>query len=178
MGNVYSAGSTDKGGYHVEYILLKLNTGGSLLWEQKYSRIENSEDFVYSVGLDNSNNVYVTGISFDSLSDYDIATIKYSQAIGITQISNELPLGFFLHQNYPNPFNPVTKIKFDIPAHANITIKLYDVLGNETAVIFSGELNPGFYETELNASAYASGVYFYRLESPGFSNTKRMVVLK
>src|SRR4030095_4393482 len=121
-GNVYAGGSTDKGFNRVEYGLLKYTPQGSLVWIQKYSFQERSEDFIYSVAADNNYNIYVTGISFDSLSDYDIATIKYSQPIGIHQISAEIPSGYQLHQNYPNPFNPMTNVKIQMPNSAFVKL--------------------------------------------------------
>src|SRR5690606_33119476 len=72
-----------------------------------------------------------------------------------------IPKKFALHQNYPNPFNPSTRIKYDIPKAGFVTLKIYDVTGREVAELVSDELSPAQYETEWNASNFASGVYFY-----------------
>lgn len=98
---------------------------------------------------------------------------------------------FLLHQNYPNPFNPVTTIKFSIPTPLNppfikggtqggsiVTLKVYDVLGREVAVLVSIEKSPGTYEVKWDASGEPSGIYFYRLEAGGFIETKKMVLLR
>jgi hypothetical protein len=90
---------------------------------------------------------------------------------------------FYLHQNYPNPFNPVTKIRFQIPAFVETTrrvvsLRIYDVLGKEIAVLVNEELKPGTYEVEWNASNFSSGVYFYSLSTGEFIQTKKMVVVK
>ncbi len=103
--------------------------------------------------------------------------------VGITQTSTEVPDNFLLHQNYPNPFNPGTKIKFDVPSSGNqsstpVQLKVYNVLGKEIAVIVNGNLAPGTYEYEWNASALPSGVYFYTIESSGFKDTKKMILSK
>ena len=103
--------------------------------------------------------------------------------IGITPISTEIPVQFNLQQNYPNPFNPVTKIRFSIPAFAettrrDISLKIYDILGKEIAVLVNEELQPGTYELEWNASHFSSGVYFYSLATGNFVQTKKMVVIK
>ena len=98
--------------------------------------------------------------------------------IGITNLNTGVPKVYSLHQNYPNPFNPSTKIKFDIPAQGHVTIKLYDILGNEVATLLDAEQNPGYYAAEFNASSYASGVYFYKMETPSFTSVKRMVLVK
>lgn len=98
--------------------------------------------------------------------------------IGIININTGVPKAFALHQNYPNPFNPSTRIKFDIPKTGYVSIKLYDIVGNEVAVITDGIQNAGYFEAEFNASNYASGVYFYKMESESFSDVKRMILIK
>ena len=95
---------------------------------------------------------------------------------------------FKLYQNYPNPFNPSTKIKYQIPENSFVTLKLYDVLGNEIATLVSEEKPAGEYEVEFsaiggsasvgNASLLPSGVYFYQLRSGNFVETKKMILMK
>jgi len=108
---------------------------------------------------------------------YWILTRMYNP-IGISTISGEVPAKFNLGQNYPNPFNPVTSIKFDVPAAGNVKLSVFDMLGRETAVLVNGEVNAGVYKAEWNASQFASGVYFYRLEGSGFTKTMKMVLVK
>ena len=98
--------------------------------------------------------------------------------IGIQMISSEVPLRFSLSQNYPNPFNPVTKIKFAVPLSSQIQLKLYDILGREVDVLVNNELKPGVYEVSYNASKLASGVYFYKLSTGEFTDTKKMLLVK
>jgi len=98
----------------------------------------------------------------------------------------ELPEEFILHQNYPNPFNPNTKIKFTIPnviaseatQSQMVTLKVYDVLGNEVTTLVHEELPPGEYEVEFNANELSSGIYFYKLQAGGYIETKKMVLIK
>lgn len=100
---------------------------------------------------------------------------------GISRLSGEIPSTFSLYQNFPNPFNPVTKIRFDIPnlkGMGNITLKIFDALGREVRTLVNGRVSAGKYETEYDASALASGIYFYRLQAEGFSDTRRMVIVK
>ncbi len=97
----------------------------------------------------------------------------------VTLVGNEsTPVVYKLEQNYPNPFNPTTNIKFDIPKNTFVSLKVYDVLGKEVAVLINEERNAGSYRVDWNASVYTSGVYFYKLESNGFSETKRMLLVK
>ena len=182
-GNVFVGGSTDKHDYHLQYALLKYNTFGDLEWLTEYSRIENSEDFVYTAIADNRGSVYITGISFDSLSDYDIATIKYSEPIGIEPISNEVPQDFMLYQNYPNPFNPSTKINFDVKPKsrsekAKINLSVYDVTGKKVIELVNSTLSAGMYSVDFNGSDLPSGVYFCRLEYDGSFKSIKIILLK
>jgi Secretion system C-terminal sorting domain/Beta-propeller repeat len=177
-GNVYAGGTTDKHNIHLAYALLKYGPTGDALWLEEYSAQELSEDFVYSVAVDNNYNVFVTGISFDSLHDYDIATIKYSQPIGIQQISSEVPGGFMLFQNYPNPFNPMTNIKIQMSKRSQAKLTIYHVNGKEVVVLINRALNEGTYEYSWDASNYPSGVYFYELKTADFKEVRKMVLLK
>jgi hypothetical protein len=98
--------------------------------------------------------------------------------ININQISSEVPSSYSLSQNYPNPFNPATNIKFAIPKNEFVKITVFDMLGKELETLVNEQLAPGTYETNWNASNYPSGVYFYRLITDGFSETKRMTLIK
>ncbi|MCK6543536.1 T9SS type A sorting domain-containing protein [bacterium] len=89
-----------------------------------------------------------------------------------------IPVSFELGQNYPNPFNPSTTIAYSVPFKANITMKLYDVMGREVATLANGTKEPGFYQVTFDASRLASGTYIYRLESPGFSSSKKLTLIK
>jgi hypothetical protein len=104
--------------------------------------------------------------------------IKMSIMGSIRKLETGIPYKFELSQNYPNPFNPTTKIKIDVPKNEFITIKVYDLLGREIATLVNQKLKPGTYEVDWNGSNYTSGVYFYKLETEEFTNTKKMVLLK
>ncbi|MBK9096604.1 MAG: T9SS type A sorting domain-containing protein [bacterium] len=89
-----------------------------------------------------------------------------------------LPVSYSLYQNYPNPFNPSTTIRYQLPNEAKVIVKLYDMLGNEVSTLVNEVKQPGVYEVELNAQDLASGTYIYRLVSGGFTETRKMVLLK
>ena len=88
------------------------------------------------------------------------------------------PFEFVLSQNYPNPFNPSTKIKYSIPTSEFVTLKVYDVLGNEVAALVNEEKPAGTYEVNFNASQLSSGIYFYKLQAGSFVETKKMILLR
>ncbi len=85
---------------------------------------------------------------------------------------------YSLSQNYPNPFNPTTKIDFAIPKQGFVSIKVYNMLGKEVAILVSKEMTPGSYSFDYNASKLSSGVYFYKMEVNGFSEVKKMMLVK
>ncbi len=107
---------------------------------------------------------------------------KYTGQIGIHNISNGVPDKFSLSQNYPNPFNPFTTINFSIPSVETkrwvVLLKVYDILGNEVATLVNGQLTPGTYSVDWDASDFPSGIYFYRLTAGDFSQTNKMILLK
>lgn len=90
----------------------------------------------------------------------------------------ESPDNYFLHQNYPNPFNPSTKIRYSIPSSGFVTLKVYDALGKEIAVLVNENKQAGTYEADFNASELTSGVYFYQLSSEEAVQVKKMMVVK
>lgn len=102
----------------------------------------------------------------------------YAQTLGVEQVSNEIPQRFELSQNYPNPFNPTTKINFSIPKAGFVTMRVYDVLGKEVGVLVNDVKQAGSYVVDFNASYLASGLYFYKIEANGFTDIKKMMLVK
>ena len=98
--------------------------------------------------------------------------------IGIKGISTEVPKVYSLDQNYPNPFNPSTKIKFALPNSGFVSLKIYDILGNEVYTLDESYRKAGYYEASFDASNLASGVYFYKLVTSGYTATKKMLLIK
>lgn len=98
-----------------------------------------------------------------------------------TSIADEIstqPLYYNLSQNYPNPFNPLTTIEFSIPVREKVELKVFNSIGEEVATILNTELNAGKHKVEFSASSLASGIYFYRIRSGNFTNTKKLLLLK
>ena len=101
-----------------------------------------------------------------------------SEMITDVEKTTKLPNEFALYQNYPNPFNPVTSIEYRVGSSEYVTLKVYDVLGNEVAVLVNEEKPAGTYEVKWNASNLSSGVYFYQLKAGNFTATKKLLLLK
>ena len=193
--NVYVGGYSADGpqlGY--DYLTLKYDSNGIQKWAEVYDNAGSDFDFEWDMTIDKDKNVYVTGQSGGVNTGDDFATIKYSQPIGIHSISSSLPKEYKLYQNYPNPFNPSTKIRFELRPPLNplsrerdvplskegtlVSLIIYDILGREVATLVDEQLKPGSYEVEWDASAYPSGVYFYRLQTESFSETKKLILSK
>ncbi len=89
-----------------------------------------------------------------------------------------IPNKFILYQSYPNPFNPTATIKFEIPNAANVSLKVFDILGQEIKTIVNEFKAAGKYSVQFNGKGLASGIYFYRLQAGNYVNTKKMILLK
>ncbi len=99
-------------------------------------------------------------------------------ATGIQPVNNEIPSEFSLSQNYPNPFNPDTRIRFDIPNTGKVIFSVYDILGTEIFTLNESNFSPGIYEYQFDGTDLPSGIYFYRLSSGNFTDTRKMVLIK
>jgi len=110
--------------------------------------------------------------------------IKISRMVDICsqvtsiQTENSIPYKYEIYQNYPNPFNPSTVIIFQIPKAGHVLLKIYDVMGREVQTIINENLNPGKYETTFDGHSLPSGVYFYKITTKNFSETKKMLMIK
>jgi photosystem II stability/assembly factor-like uncharacterized protein len=100
------------------------------------------------------------------------------ELVGVASQEQGLPVSFQLNQNYPNPFNPSTKITYSIPKAGFVSLKIYNMLGQEVAVLVDEYKTPGVYTKEFNASNLSSGVYYYGLISGQFTITRKMVLIK
>jgi len=112
--------------------------------------------------------------------DYSLKDVVVSDRQGerVAAGIKVVPEEFVLHQNYPNPFNPVTTIAYDLPEDGQVTLVIYDVLGQELAQLVNEEQPAGMYSYRWNASSAASGVYIYRLKAGGKSQTSKMILVK
>jgi serine protease AprX len=105
---------------------------------------------------------------------------RFMYTVSLTGIeaNKNLPNEYKLSENYPNPFNPVTKIMYQIPNNGHVSLKVFDILGKEIAVLVNEELKAGYYEASFDGLNFPSGIYFYKLETNGFADTKKMILIK
>lgn len=119
-------------------------------------------------------------------SNSDTVNFYLERVASVNPPGKQLPKGFSLYSNYPNPFNPVTKIKFEIPLlrglsegrGAQVYLAVYNILGKEIDVLVNGQIRPGTYEVQWDGTNYPSGVYFYKLTTTDFTETRKMVLIK
>lgn len=125
-------------------------------------------NYIRAIGwwLDNTSSVY-----FDDFVVYGPSAVDVKETIF-------LPKEYSLSQNYPNPFNPSTSIQYSLPVKQFVTLKIFDVLGNETAVLVNEEKPAGVYKIYWHAANIPSGIYFYKLQADNFIQTKKMILLK
>jgi hypothetical protein len=159
--------------------LIKTDESGNTIWAATYGGIY--WDYGRSVEQTNDGGYIVGGEYYSTgTNSYDFYLIKVSPDPSYVNQPSliSIPKSFFIHQNYPNPFNPSTTIKYQIPELSFVTIKVFDVLGNEIETLVSEEKPSGTYEITWYAENLPSGVYFYRLQAGDFIQTKKMVLMK
>jgi len=157
--NIYLAAGT-----LTEMAVCKVNNDGTSAWT-----ITMPGSYANDIVLGSDNNVYVVGGN----------TAKINQGGVTSLIDDKLNLdGFILAQNYPNPFNPTTTISFSIPSSAFTSLKVYDILGNEVAILVNEEKPAGEHKITFDASTFTSGVYLYRLKVGNYTEMKKMILMK
>jgi C1A family cysteine protease len=139
--------------------------------EGKGTRTE-PQHYIYNDEIDNIN---ATGLQY-RLKQIDFnGNFDYSEVVTLDEIA---PFEFRLEQNYPNPFNPSTTIKYSVPNEQFVTLKVYDILGNEVTTLVNEEKTAGNYKIEFNSEILPSGVYYYTIVTENFVQTKKMIMLK
>ena len=155
------------------------------------------EDITYRINLDKLTAIAgapefashdLTMLSFNPISDGDstiafdlnISEVRFGGfgTVAVEDDSRELPDSYNLDQNYPNPFNPVTNIQFALPENTTASVVIYDMLGRQVKVLASGSFSAGVHTVQFDGSQLASGIYFYRLQTPNFVKTKKMIMIK
>jgi len=111
---------------------------------------------------------------------YQKGVFRSEQSVtGVKTVSAEFPTSYYLYQNYPNPFNPTTKIKFSIPEKSQVSLRIFNILGQQVATILDETMmNVGTYEIEFDGSNLPSGIYFYRFSTGKFLQTRKMVLVE
>jgi probable HAF family extracellular repeat protein len=154
------------------------NAGGLEELNQVYSGLLSPGSDLYSAFGISSNGQYIIGYGLNGTTGRDegyLLAVSGTTSVDETQIN---PGNFVLDQNYPNPFNPSTTINFSVPSSEFVTLKVFDVLGNEAATLVNEEKLAGSYEVDFDASQLSSGIYFYKLQAGSLIETKKMMLIR
>ena len=134
-----------------------------------------------------TNRIVYLGIGFEQISDEatrdtimarTINWITENVVVGGVEDNNSMPHSYSLDQNYPNPFNPSTIITYSVSQESPVTIKVFDLIGQEIAVLVDEVKEPGFYYVTFDALHLSSGVYIYQMRAGNFTSVKKMSILK
>jgi hypothetical protein len=120
----------------------------------------------------------ITGKVLGSIEDGKELVITDQAVSKITVSGESIPTEFSLNQNYPNPFNPSTKISYSLPAASDVTVKIFNSLGEEIATLVNQKQEAGRYELNFNSTGLASGMYLYKIQAGSFTQTKKMILMK
>ena len=161
------------------FVLVGLNssyvsTDGGVIWTERETNVTNS--YLEAVSFVNPSEGWAVGENGVILK-WDGGTLP-DIPVSVEDNKNNIPLEFRLEQNYPNPFNPSTTIAYSIPKQSRVTIKVYDLLGREVVTLINEEKPAGNFSVKFDGSDLSSGVYFYKMQSDSFSESKKLLLLK
>jgi uncharacterized delta-60 repeat protein len=196
-GRIYVAGSSQSTPFEgsEDIVIIEYSKLGMIL--SKYRVINPGKDIPAGIILDKQGNITLAGSLRGTISEdmaagrfnpelfdgnvNEFVTLKVTHTYDMSKLTNtntEIPGSFNLYQNYPNPFNPYTTIKFDVSVSSLVKISVFDALGREISVPVNDYLNAGTYEISVNMMTLTSGVYFYKMTSGGFSDIRKMMLIK
>jgi hypothetical protein len=174
-GNSYEINwsSNDVEDVKIEY---SINNGAS--WDLIINSTPSTGAYLWNVPaiLTNQGRIKISDITTPSIYDVSNNTFRINYTVDVND--QKYSYEYSLYQNYPNPFNPSTRIEYSIPENAYVSLNIYDVLGNLICTLVAEEKIAGHYSVEFDASNIPSGLYFYRLITSEFSDTKKMILLK
>ena len=165
----------------VLYVLLFESTSESA--DTAWSKVKET-DFIHRLeSIDNYDvtifdHYFAVGVGDPSTAEWIIIGHTNPLPTGIYPDVDNIPSEYRLSQNHPNPFNPLTNISYSLPRAGEVTLIIYNILGEEVARLADGFQQAGEYRTQWSASNVSSGIYFYRLRSGDYTETKKMVLLK
>jgi hypothetical protein len=183
QGNVYVAGRSIGLTPNGDYCTVKYDSLGNQLWVARYDGPANNYDDIFGLAVDDSGNVYVTGISDGNVAPV-MCTIKYRQFVGVEGLTpSGVPLQFKLSQNAPNPWASGTRISYTLSHEAQVALRVYNPAGQLVRTLVDGGESAGFKQVAWDGRddggrRVPSGVYFYRLQAGAFSDTKKMVLIR
>ena len=176
-GSIYVAGYSKDPITGDDFVTIKYDSDGAVQWIMRYNHPHNADDQAIALALDNESNVYVAGSSaFKQGSIF--TTIKYIQTPVSVEEQPPVPHGFWLEQNYPNPFNPATSIRYSLAQTGQVSLRVFNLAGQEVATLVHDRKAAGQHEVQWVAADLPSGVYVYRLQAGESIASRKFLVLK
>ena len=139
---------------------------------------ETWNDFDSGLIYDDVNRLAISESHLFASVNYGGVFRKLNSTTSVYETQNDIPASFDLAQNYPNPFNPNTSIEYSVPSNEYVSLKVYDILGNEIVTLVNEQKEAGNYEVNFDASNFVSGVYIYRLTLGNKYLSKKMILIK
>jgi len=147
------------------------STDWGYTWQMQESGVS---DILWGIHFINDNEGWVVG---QISSQWGV--MLHTTNGGVTDVNEtSIATQFELYQNYPNPFNPTTTIRYQIPERSFVTLRVFDVLGNEVVSLLNEEKEAGSYESTFDAEGLSSGIYFYQMKAGKYIETKKMIMMK
>lgn len=171
-------------------VRVKANINGNPVWQMQEIDGQSGycgQNLILHFGLGNAGIIDSLVVEWHSKTDQHFTNVALNQSVTITENGSvvsidekktEISNGYGLFQNYPNPFNPETVIRYSINDNRFVTLKVFDILGNEIRTLVNGIQRAGSHEVIFNGKELASGIYYYRLDTEGYSETKKMILAK
>jgi hypothetical protein len=179
LGNSYVSGLSWLDGSYYDYLTMKFDTNGDVLWTQAYNGPGNNVDKARGLAVDRFDNVYVTGVSYSRETYNDILTIKYVQSsTGFRGESSQMPNSSTFFHSYPNPFNKETVIKYTLAGPSQVSLLIYNLLGQRVALLVDSFQERGEHSATWGAGNLPSGIYFARLAVRSESWEIKVTLLK
>jgi len=167
--NWNTATETNNSGFEIQRGTDRINFS-NIAFVPGFGTTTEPRSYSYTDNLANSRNYY-----------YRLKQLDYNGAFtysDIVEVNVAAPVEFALEQNYPNPFNPSTLISYSIPQNSFVTLKVYDIIGNEVVTLVNQTQSAGKYDVRFDASKLSNGVYFYTIKADNFTSTKKMILMK
>lgn len=183
-GEVWVVGETEDitwTGVNLNEVKIELSTNNGTDWTTLEESAPNTGTYSWTVAAQDSSDqclIRITNVENGYVFDVSDDVFTIDIVSGMNETQNQLPTEFGLYQNYPNPFNPATSIKYAVPQTSLVTIKVYDLTGQEVVSLVNEVKEAGIYDLEFDAQNLASGIYLYRMIAGNFIAVKKLNVLK
>lgn len=176
--NVYVTGQSVGDNTGSDFVTLKYDPNGALQWAARYDSGSKSDDAGIAIQLDRSGSIYVAGSTGIEMNAGSVTIIKYEQNNNVIAANHDHKSNQRLSRNYPNPFNSTVTIIFDLPESSQVSLKVYNMMGQELAVLVDQSLFAGTHQVFWDATGQNSGIYFYRLQIGKKMESEKMILLR